>query len=79
MVKLKKLSKQSKPQPSTETNPVFGFQPSRAERYEMGKSNVFDIALADFSIAYADQSERDHEVLVKAVQENRLEVFVEEE
>jgi len=28
---------------------------------------------------YADQSERDHEVLLQAVREGRLEVFIEEE
>jgi hypothetical protein len=45
----------------------------------LGKSDKFDEAIADFSIAYADQSERDHEVLVKAVREGRLEVFIEGE
>ena len=33
----------------------------------LGKSDAFDKAIAEFSIAYADQSERDHEVLMKAV------------
>jgi len=45
----------------------------------LGKSDAFDKAIADFSIAYADQSEKDHEVLMKAVREGRLEVFIEGE
>ena len=39
----------------------------------------FDKAIADFSIAYADQSERDHDVLMKAARSGRLEVFIEED
>lgn len=45
----------------------------------LGKSDVFDKAIADFSVAYADQSEQDHDVLMKAVRAGKLEVFVEEE
>jgi len=45
----------------------------------LGKSDKFDEAIADFSIAYADQSERDHALLMKAVREGQLEVFIEEE
>jgi hypothetical protein len=30
-------------------------------------------------MAYADQSERDHEVLMKAVRAGKLEVFIEQE
>ena len=45
----------------------------------LGKSDAFDEAIADFSIAYADQSERDHELLMKAVRAGKLEVFVEQE
>jgi len=30
--------------------------------------------VADFSIAYADQSKRDHKILLKAVRDGRLEV-----
>lgn len=44
----------------------------------LGKSDIFDKAVADFAIAYADQSEQDHEVLMRAVRANKLEVFVEE-
>lgn len=45
----------------------------------LGKSDIFDKAIADFSIAYADQSEQDHDTLMKAVRAGKLEVFVEEE
>jgi uncharacterized protein (DUF2252 family) len=44
----------------------------------LGKSDIFDKAVADFAVAYADQSEQDHEVLVRAVRAGKLEVFVEE-
>jgi uncharacterized protein (DUF2252 family) len=36
-----------------------------------------DRAIADFPSAYADQSERDHDTLVKAVRAGELEVFIE--
>lgn len=45
----------------------------------LGKSDKFDEAIADFSVAYADQSERDHEVLLQAARAGKLEVFVEEQ
>jgi uncharacterized protein (DUF2252 family) len=38
----------------------------------LGKSDSFDEAIADFAKAYADQNERDHKILVKAVREGRL-------
>jgi len=38
----------------------------------LGRSDVFDRALADFSARYADQNERDYEALVKAVNSGRL-------
>ncbi len=38
----------------------------------MGKSDVFDNAIADFSVAYADQNERDHQALVDAVRSGRI-------
>src|SRR5262249_17211135 len=34
----------------------------------LGKSDKFDKAVADFAVAYADQTERDHATLRKAVQ-----------
>jgi hypothetical protein len=40
---------------------------------------VFDKAIAEFSVAYADQSERDHAALKKAVRTGRLDVVMEEE
>jgi uncharacterized protein (DUF2252 family) len=45
----------------------------------LGKNEHFDNAIAAFSIAYADQTERDHEVLKKAVQDGRVEVVMEPE
>jgi uncharacterized protein (DUF2252 family) len=45
----------------------------------LGKSDAFDKAIATFSIAYADQSERDHAVLEKAVRSGRVEVLREVE
>lgn len=45
----------------------------------LGKSDRFDEAIADFSVAYADQSERDHEALLQAARAGKLEVFVEEQ
>jgi len=53
-------------------------EPAKISGY-LGKSDAFDKAIADFSVAYADQSEKDHEVLMKAVREGRLEVFIERE
>lgn len=49
-------------------------EPAKISGY-LGKSDKFDEAIADFSIAYADQTERDHEVLMKAVRAGRLEVI----
>ena len=52
-------------------------EPAKISGY-LGKSDAFDEAIADFSIAYADQSERDHETLMKAVPAS-WKVFVEGE
>jgi uncharacterized protein (DUF2252 family) len=43
----------------------------------LGKKEDFDEALADFAEAYADQNEQDHQALVQAVREGRLEVYFE--
>ncbi len=43
----------------------------------MGKSDTFDQAIADFSVGYADQSERDHGALMNAVRAGKLEVELE--
>jgi uncharacterized protein (DUF2252 family) len=53
-------------------------EPAKISGY-LGKSDVFDKAIAAFSSAYADQSERDHAVLMKAVRAGRLEVQIERE
>ena len=39
----------------------------------LGKSDVFDRAIADFATAYADQNERDYQALLDAVGSGRLE------
>jgi uncharacterized protein (DUF2252 family) len=39
----------------------------------MGKSTAFEDALTDFSVAYADQNERDHAALLKAIRAGRIE------
>ncbi|MGE8165357.1 DUF2252 domain-containing protein [Paraburkholderia sp. NPDC080076] len=44
----------------------------------LGKGDTFDEAIGAFSLAYADQTERDHAALVKAVRAGRLEALVEE-
>ena len=38
----------------------------------LGKGDAFERAIADFSVAYADQNERDYEAFVKAVKAGRL-------
>lgn len=43
----------------------------------MGKSTAFEDALADFSVAYADQNERDHAALVAAVRDGAIEAYIE--
>ena len=43
----------------------------------MGKSTAFEDALADFSVAYADQNERDYAAMVAAVRSGRIEARTE--
>jgi len=43
----------------------------------IGKSENFDEAMADFGEAYADQNERDHEALLRAVRSGRIEAYLE--
>lgn len=43
----------------------------------MGKNTAFEDAVADFSVAYADQNERDYAALVAAVRSGRIEALVE--
>lgn len=45
----------------------------------MGKSDVFDKAVAAFSMAYADQNEKDHGALDRAVKKGTVEAEFEEE
>jgi uncharacterized protein (DUF2252 family) len=44
----------------------------------LGKRDVFDEAVAAFSVAYADQNEKDHAVLKRAIQEGKIEALTEE-
>jgi uncharacterized protein (DUF2252 family) len=43
----------------------------------LGSKDVFEKAIADFAVAYADQTERDHKLLIKAVRAGRVEAFIE--
>ena len=45
----------------------------------MGKSEVFDEAIAAFSMAYADQNEKDHAALERAVRRGTLKAVIEDE
>jgi hypothetical protein len=38
----------------------------------LGKKDVFDDAMVKFATDYADQSERDHDVLMKAIRSGRI-------
>jgi hypothetical protein len=51
-------------------------EPAKITGY-LGKGDKFDKAVAAFSIAYADQSERDHATLMKAVRAGRLKMLIE--
>ncbi len=51
-------------------------EPAQISGY-LGKSDVFDEAIAAFSVAYADPTERDHDTMVQAVREGDLEGCVE--
>ena len=43
----------------------------------IGKSTAFEDALADFSVVYADQNERDHAALLAAIRSGRIEARTE--
>jgi uncharacterized protein (DUF2252 family) len=45
----------------------------------LGKGDQFDLAMGEFAIAYAEQTERDHAALVEAVKTGRVEALVEED
>jgi len=43
----------------------------------LGKSDTFDKALAAFSVAYADQNEKDHAALKRAIRDGKVEAVIE--
>ena len=43
----------------------------------LGKSDSFDKAVAAFSIAHADQNERDHAALKRAIRDGKVEAIFE--
>jgi uncharacterized protein (DUF2252 family) len=43
----------------------------------LGKSDAFDKAIAAFSIAYAEQNEKDHAVLKRAIRDGKVEAVIE--
>jgi hypothetical protein len=43
----------------------------------MGSGGIFDEAICDFAVDYADQAERDHKAFVKAIREGRVKAVVE--
>jgi len=45
----------------------------------MGKSDTFDKAVAAFSVAYANQNEKDHAALDLAVKQGKVKAVFEEE
>jgi len=44
----------------------------------MGKSDTFDQAIASFAMAYAEQNERDHAALARAVKQGKVKAVIEE-
>ena len=44
----------------------------------MGNSNILDLAIAEFSLAYADQNEKDHATLKKAIKSGKVEAEFED-
>ncbi len=44
----------------------------------MGKSDAFDKPSRQFSMAYADQNERDHDALARAVRQGKVEAEFED-
>jgi Uncharacterized protein conserved in bacteria (DUF2252) len=43
----------------------------------LAKADTFDKAIVTFSIAYADQNEKDHAALKRAIQDGRVKAVVE--
>ena len=44
----------------------------------LGKSDTFDKAVASFSVAYADQNEKDHAALKRAISNGKVKAVIEE-
>jgi uncharacterized protein (DUF2252 family) len=44
----------------------------------MGNSNTFDLAIGEFSMAYADQNEKDHASLIKAIKSGKIDAEFED-
>jgi hypothetical protein len=44
----------------------------------MGKSDAFDQAIAAFSVAYADQNEKDHAALARAIKAGKVQAQYEQ-
>ena len=45
----------------------------------MGKGDTFEEAVASFAMAYADQNERDHAALARAVKQGKVTAELEDE
>jgi hypothetical protein len=58
--------------------PARSAAPAQISGY-LGKSDVFDTAIAAFADAYADQTERDHAIFKKAASSGQVEVDMEED
>jgi hypothetical protein len=43
----------------------------------LGKSGVMDEAIFQFALAYADQTERDHQTLMTAARQGRIQIATE--
>ena len=44
----------------------------------MGKSDAFDNAIVAFAVAYANQNERDHDALERAVKKGKVQAVFED-
>lgn len=85
-MKLKPLVELFKPSSMTDYAEACGWTLARAHARSgdpamiagyLGKSDVFDRAVANFGMKYADQAERDHAAFMKAVRDGRIAVQVE--
>ena len=56
---------------------TYGVFPAPVISGYLGESDTFDKAVADFSAAFADQTERDHAALKKAARKGKLDVLIE--